>query len=84
LTNVASSASSVNLVTTNPNRKRVNIANDSTQVLFIKFGTTASATSYTYRLTSNTSISIASEEWSGNIDGIWSSANGNARITEIM
>jgi hypothetical protein len=84
LTNVASSASSVNLVTTNPNRKRVNIANDSTQVLFIKFGTTASSTSYTYRLTSNTSISIASEEWSGNIDGIWAAANGNARITEIM
>jgi len=82
LTNVASSASSVTLLAANANRLGATIFNDSTQPLYVKFGTTASVTSFTL-------IMIAGAYWetpfryTGRLDGIWAAANGNARVTEV-
>jgi hypothetical protein len=89
VTSVASSATNVTLLAANPNRKSASIFNDSTQVLFVKLGVTASATSFTYRLTANSTLELPSvtpsgQPWVGQIDGIWASANGNARITEVF
>jgi uncharacterized phage-associated protein len=88
VTSVASSATNVTLLAANPNRKGVIIFNDSTQVVFVKMGVTASATSFTYRLTSNSTLELPllanGRPWSGQVDAIWNSANGNARITELF
>lgn len=82
LSNVASSATSVTLLAANTGRLAAQIYNDSTQVLYVKFGTTASATSFTVPLASNTYYEVPGG-YTGRIDGIWASAAGNARITEL-
>jgi len=81
-TSVASSATSVQLLAANTARMGTIIFNDSTQVCFVKFGTTASNTSFAYRLTSNSTLEVP-YGYTGRIDAIWASANGNARITEM-
>jgi len=81
-TNVASSASNVNLLALNSNRLGAMIYNDSTATLYVKLGTTASLTSYTVQIAPLGYYEVP-YGYTGNIDGIWSSANGNARITEL-
>lgn len=84
LTNVASSATSVTVLASNVNRKQATVYNDSTQILYLKFGTTASVTSYTVQLSANAYYELPGITcYTGGIDGIWASANGNARVTEI-
>jgi len=82
LTNVAGSASSVTLLASNANRLGATIVNDSTAILYVKFGTTASSTSYTVRMTLNAYYEVPFG-YTGRIDGIWTVAAGNARITEL-
>lgn len=82
LTNVASSATSVTLLASNTARIGAQIYNDSTQICFVKFGTTASSTSFTVALASAVYYEVPAG-YTGRIDGIWVSANGNARVTEI-
>ena len=81
--NVASSATNVTLLASNMNRRTMTIYNDSTQVLFVKFAATASATSYTFQMGPGAYYEMPIGFYSGIIDGLWASANGNARITEI-
>lgn len=84
LSNVASSATSVTLLSSNAARKGMTIFNDSTQVLYVKFGTTASATSYTVQIASMGYYELPFFGlYTGRIDGIWAAANGNARMTEM-
>lgn len=84
LSNVASSATSVTLLALNTARLAAVIYNDSTQVLYVKFGATASETSYTYQLPSGGALELPNfPVYTGRIDGIWASANGNARVTEV-
>jgi hypothetical protein len=84
ISNVASSATSVTLLAANAARLGAVISNDSTANLFIKFGATASATSFTAKLLPDDVFVIDSLLlYKGVIDGIWSSANGFARVTEL-
>lgn len=85
LANVASSATSVTILASNTSRKGAVIVNDSTQILYLKFGATASATSFTYQLAAGETLEIpgANILYTGIIDGLWASANGNARVTEL-
>ena len=87
LANVASSASSVNLFPANTytypadgNHGRL-VFNDSTQVLYLKFGATASASSYTVQIAGGGYYEFPQPLFLGNVDGIWAGANGNARLT---
>ena len=82
LANVSSSASSVTIVASNSARKGLIIFNDSTQVLRIKYGATASSTSFTDIIYPNTTWFMVGQIYTGIIDGIWASANGSARYTE--
>lgn len=86
LSNVASSATSVTLLAANASRIGAQITNDSSALLYIKFGTTASTTSYTVVLAGAASAPFSYYEvpagFTGRIDGIWASAVGNARCTE--
>lgn len=85
LSNVASSASSVTLLSANSLRLAFTLYNDSTQNCFIKFGATASATSYTIQILPSQFISSKDigVNYTGRIDAIWTSANGNMRVTEL-
>jgi hypothetical protein len=84
LSNVAASASNVTLLAANSSRKRIVIHNDSTSKLRIKFGATASSTSFTVALNGyETYESPNFNVYVGIIDGIWDSATGSARITEL-
>lgn len=80
--NVASSASNVTILASNANRKGATVTNDSTAVLYLKFGATASTSSYTVQVPSMGYYEVPFK-YTGIIDGIWSSANGNARVTEL-
>lgn len=87
LSNVASSASSVTLLAANAARKGATIVNDSSAILFVKFGSTASATSFTVEMAARSATASSYYEvpfgYSGIITGIWASATGSARMTEI-
>lgn len=82
ISSVASSASNINLLASNANRKMAAIYNDSTATLYVKLGATASTSSYTVQLISGAYYELPVPAYSGQIDGIWATANGNARITE--
>ncbi len=83
VTSVAGSATSVNLLAANTARRGAVVVNDSTAVLYVKLGETASATSYTYRLPAYATLELPDPVYTGRIDGIWASATGNARVTEV-
>jgi hypothetical protein len=83
LSNVSASASSVQLLASTAGRRMVTIHNDSTATLFVKFGTTASATSYTVEMVAGAYFEFPHPVFTGRVDGIWESANGSARITEM-
>ena len=82
-TNVASSASTGTLLASNANRLGAIIYNDSTANLFVKFGATASSTSFTFKMAAGDTLFIDNGYlYTGIIDGIWDAANGYARVTE--
>jgi hypothetical protein len=81
LANVASSGSNVTIFSATGLAKGRAVFNDSTQVLYLKFGATASATSYTVQLAASGYYEFPQPCYSGQVDGIWASANGNARTT---
>ena len=82
LSNVSGSASSVTILAANTDRLAAIIANDSAAVLYLKFGSTASTTSYTYKLATDDMVEVPAS-YTGLITGIWTSATGNARVTEV-
>ena len=90
LANVASSATSVSLLAANNNRKTAIIINDSTSDLYVALNASAaSITNYSLFLAARVGntpsfLAINGDDYSGEIRGIWSSANGFARITEIV
>lgn len=86
LSNVAASASSVTVLAANSARIGAQVSNDSSAVLYLKFGTTASTTSYVVSLAGAASAPFSYYEvpagYTGRIDGISASATGNYRVTE--
>lgn len=82
LTSVASSATSVTLLAASGTTKGWIIFNDSTSVLYVAFGGTASTTSFTSKLFPNSQLT-SELTYTGAISGIWATANGFARITQL-
>jgi hypothetical protein len=83
LSNVSGSASSVQLLASTAGRKAAYFHNDSTATAYVKFGTTASTTSYTVKMAPDSFYEIPQPVYTGRIDAIWSAANGSMRITEL-
>jgi hypothetical protein len=82
-TSVASSASSVTILASNAVRLGACIYNDSTQILYLLLGTgPASNSVYTLQMVSQSYFEVPFN-FTGQITGIWASANGNARVTEL-
>lgn len=84
LSNVADAASSAQLLASNSSRKGCVIWNDSTEDLFIKYGTTASLTDCVHKIPADAQWTMVAPIYTGRIDGIWrNNASGSARITEL-
>jgi hypothetical protein len=82
LANVTSAATSVTVFSANGAARARAVYNDSTAVLYLKFGTTASTTSYTVQIAAGGYYEFPLPLYGGRVDGIWASANGAARTTE--
>lgn len=81
VTSVDDTASNTELLAANTARKEAVITNDSTSVLYVSFGETATTTNYTARLEQ---YGYVKTDYKGQINGIWASnSTGAARITEL-
>ncbi len=84
ITSVASSATTVSLLVSNGSRKGVIITNDGTANLFLAYASTASTTAFTVKLPPSAVWEMPPPPiYTGAISGIWDSAAGSARITEL-
>ena len=87
-TSVPSSVTSVTLLAANTNRAGATITNNSTAVLYVEIGATASLSAYTVPL--SPLVNGIGGYWEvpfgyrGVISGIWASANGNALCRELV
>lgn len=81
-TSVAASATNVTLLAANANRLGATVYNDSSVNLFLKLGATASTTSFTVKLAAAGYYEVPFN-YTGIIDGLWDSATGSARLTEL-
>lgn len=77
----ANAAASVTVLAANANRLRAWLFNDSTSDVYVKYGVTASAMSFTKLLAPGEFHVI--EGYTGIVDAIWVSLNGNMRTTEL-
>lgn len=84
ITSVASATSSTQLLAANTSRKGMSVFNESTATLYLAFAGSASITAYSVQIPTNAFFEMpASPTYTGAIFGIWSAANGNARLTEF-
>lgn len=83
VSSVASSATAVTIMAANAARRSIGIYNDSTQILYIKFGTAATTSDFTTKIHPDTLYEMPDPAYQGIITGIWAAANGNARVTEL-
>ncbi len=84
LSNVTTSTTNTTLLAFNSNRKGATVFNDSAAILYVKFGATASATSYTVKVPPLGYYEVPFG-YTGIIDGMLSfeASNPVARMTEI-
>lgn len=83
VTSVASSATNVTLLAANSNRKGATFYNDSTKILYLKMGATASTSSFTIKMAANSYFELPLPCYTGIIDGLWSNVNGAVNVTEF-
>lgn len=84
LTNVSASGTSVQLLAANNNRKQAVFYNDSDKNAYVKLGTTASSTSFSYLLVPGATLELPKPIYTGRIDCIWAAGpTGSMRVTEI-
>lgn len=81
-TSVSGSTSTVTLLAINANRLGATVFNESVAVLYLKLGVSASATSYAVRMVPYSYYEVPFNYYA-RIDGIWTSATGSARVTEL-
>lgn len=81
-TTVAGSATNVTLLAANTSRLGAIIVNDSAAILYVRYAATATTSNYTVKMMPDAYHEVPFG-YTGIIDGIWSSATGNARVTEL-
>ena len=82
VSSVSASITTVTLKAANSARKGLAVNNDSTSILYLKLGATASSTSYTVKMAANSYFELP-YNYTGTVDGIWVTATGAALITEV-
>ena len=84
LSNVVSSATNVTLQAANENRRMWSVFNDSDKDLYLKWGATATSTSYTVKVPPGAYYEMTLPVYNGVIDAIWAAGpTGSARVTEL-
>lgn len=83
VTSVSASATSVDLLALNAARRGATVFNDSAALLYLKLGTAASTTSYTVQVPAGGYFELPAPTYTGIVAGIWASATGSARVTEL-
>lgn len=81
LTNTSVATSSTTLAASSTSRRGVVVHNDSSQVLFLKYGTSASSTSYTFLVQPGEHWWMPMPLYTGAVTGIAGAATGTWRIT---
>lgn len=82
ITRVATSASSVLLLAANANRKGLIITTETGAANYVAFAATASLTSYSYLMGSQTTLEKSS--YTGPVSLIRASGTGNVQVTELV
>jgi hypothetical protein len=82
LTQVTAATSSTSILASNANRVSATFYNNSTAILFLAFGATASTTAFTVRVMPNSYYDLPIT-YTGAISGIWNAVNGNVCVTEL-
>lgn len=82
ITSVASSATVVTLLAAAASRRGATVYNESTATLYLALAAAASLTAYTAQVPPGGYYEVP-YQYAGIITGLWSSANGNARVTAI-
>lgn len=87
LSSVAASASDTTILASNASRKGATVYNDSSVVLYLALAnTTSSTTAYSVQIAANGYYELPVNQggvYTGVLKGIWASATGNARVTEL-
>jgi len=84
VTSVVSSATSTSILANNASRRMAIMVNDSDKNAYVKLGTTASTTSFSYKLTPGQTLELPTPVYTGAIDAIWDAGpTGSMRVTEI-
>ncbi len=92
VTSVAAATSATTIAAANTARRGLFVYNDSSATLFLKLGTGATTTSYTVQVapagywelpTVQATRSEVLGGYSGAVTGVWASATGSARVTEV-
>lgn len=83
VTSVNSAAANTNLLAARRGRVGASVYNASSAILYLKLGTTATTSDYSVQLAAGAYYEVPFG-YNGNIDGIWSAANGAAKITEVI
>jgi len=85
ITSPAQSPTSVVILAANANRKGFLLYNDASAKVYVAFAATASTTSYTLQMSSNSFYeSTETVVYKGTISAIWNSgSSGNMRVTEL-
>jgi len=81
LANIVGTGASQTIIASNANRRGATIFNDSGVVAYVKFGATASATSFTVKMVDQSYYEVPGPVYTGVIDAFW--ASGSLRVTEI-
>lgn len=79
---VASSATVVTIKAANSGRRTLSIFNESTSILYLKFGAAATITDYTVQIAAGAYYETPQPGYRGIVTGIWAAAQGAAQVTE--
>jgi hypothetical protein len=79
---VAASVTVVTILAANPDRYGATVFNDSTADMYLKFGASASTTSFNAKLRPDGYIETP-YGYVGIVTAVWTSATGNARVGEF-
>jgi len=85
ITAVAAATTSTSLLVAKPSRVAFSVYNDSTSPLRIKLGSVAANNSFSCRIAANGYYEPPGNSgvYTGAVDGIWETANGNAMVSEV-
>lgn len=84
LANITAGSTSVTALSSNANRVTAVFFNDANNNCYIKFGATASTSSWSYRLQPTQGMELPCR-YTGRIDAIWdSTVTGTLRVTEVI